>query len=182
MILQITKADVSQAAAIATVGKKSFRKAFEHLFKCKEELLEYLDHTYDPVKLAKSIRKENNIYFLAMLDGVAVGFAKIKKHSLNEQIESIAQMELQKLYILQEHHGSGIGTALLKEIKKLGNEICPDYIWLDTHVSNEDAIRLYEKNGFKKIGNYQFTIGTQVFEYYVMGLPVAVNEEAPCCC
>ena len=49
----------------------------------------------------------------------------------------------------------------------------PDYIWLDTHISNEKAIRFYEKNGFKKIGNYFFTIGTQTFEYYVMELPVA---------
>jgi ribosomal protein S18 acetylase RimI-like enzyme len=182
MILQITKADVSHTAAIATIGKKSFRKAFEHLFKCKEELFEYLEHTYDPVKLSKSIRKENNVYFVAVLNGEPVGFAKVKKHSLNEQIESIAQMELQKIYVLQEHHGNGVGTALLKEIKKLAAECCPDYIWLDTHTSNEDAIRLYEKNGFRKVGKYNFTIGTQTFEYHVMGLPVAVNKIVPCIC
>jgi diamine N-acetyltransferase len=172
MNLTIIRADVSHAAAIASIGKKSFRRAFEDLFRCKEELFEYLEHTYDPVKLVKSMRKENNVYLLALLDEKPVGFAKVKKHSLNEHIESVAQMELQKIYILQEHHSKGIGQALLNEIKSIGENSCADFIWLDTHTSNDKAIRLYEKNGFKKIGVHHFTIGTQTFEYHVMGCPV----------
>ena len=172
MCITIIRADVSHAATIATIGKKSFRNAFEHLFNCKEELFEYLEHTYDPIKLTKSIRKENNIYLLAMLNDQPAGFSKIKKHSLNEQIESIAQMELQKIYVLNEYRGRGVGSALLNEIMVLTRESCPDYIWLDTHVSNVNAIRLYEKNGFNKIGKYFFTIGSQTFEYHVMGLQV----------
>jgi ribosomal protein S18 acetylase RimI-like enzyme len=175
MYTKIIEADVSHTADIATIGKKTFRNAFEHLFKSREELFEYLEYTYDPVKLAKSIRKENNVYLLAFKDGEPVGFAKLKKHSLNDQIESGAQMELQKLYVLPEHHGGGVGSALLKEVINIAREIRPDYIWLDTHTSNENAIRLYERNGFHKIGNYFFTIGTQTFEYYVMGLPVAIK-------
>jgi len=99
--------------------------------------------------------------------------SKALERGENERIESIAQMELQKIYVLQEHHGAGIGTALLNEIKNLADKFCPDYVWLDTHISNENAIRLYEKSGFNKIGKYFFTIGSQTFEYHVMGLPVA---------
>lgn len=175
MSIKIIQADISHAASIVTIGKKSFRAAFEYMFNRKEELFEYLEYTYDPVKLAKSIRRKNNIYLLAFKEGEPVGFAKIKKHSLNDQIESGAQMELQKIYVLPEHHDSGIGTALLKEVKNLAREIYPDYIWLDTHISNENAVRLYERNGFKKMGRYFFTIGTQTFEYYLMGLPVAAG-------
>ena len=180
MYTKIIEADVSHTAIIATIGKKSFRNAFEHSFKSKEELFEYLEYTYDPVKLAKSIRKENNVYLLAFSDGQPVGFSKIKKHSLNDQIEAGAQIELQKIYVLPEHHGKGIGTALLKEVKNLARELYPDYIWLDTPMNNEKAIRLYEKNGFRKMGSYYFTIGTQTFEYCVMGLPVAFKVTNAC--
>ncbi|MGZ8559434.1 MAG: GNAT family N-acetyltransferase [Chitinophagaceae bacterium] len=175
MNTKIIQADISHAAIIATIGKKSFRNAFEHLFRSKEELFEYLEYAYEPVKLAKSLRKENNVYLLAYRGSEPVGFAKIKKHSLNDQIESLAQMELQKIYTLPEHQGRGAGSALLKEVKNLAKEISPDHIWLDTHISNEKAIRFYEKNGFKKISKYFFTIGTQTFEYYVMGLPVSLT-------
>ncbi|MFI5133840.1 MAG: GNAT family N-acetyltransferase [Chitinophagales bacterium] len=180
MSITITRADVSHAAIIATLGKKSFRRAFEHLFKSKEELFEYLEHTYDPVKLAKSIRKDNNVYFLAVLDDIPVGFVKAKKFSLHPQIESISQMELQKIYVLPEHHGIGAGKALLNAVTELAQEIKPDYIWLDTHISNEKAISFYTKNGFSKCGKHYFTIGTQVFEYDLMIFPVAVTE--PCDC
>ncbi|MDP4265314.1 MAG: GNAT family N-acetyltransferase [Bacteroidota bacterium] len=180
MSITIMQADVSQAATIATIGKKSFRRTFEHLFKSKEELFEYLEHTYNPVKLARSIREENNVYLLALVDGVPAGFAKVKKISLNEHIESLGQTELQKLYVLHEYHGRGIGTALLKEVQNVVKDIYPDYIWLDTHISNDNAIRFYERNGFKKMGKYFFTIGTQTFEYHVMGLPVAVEVANAC--
>lgn len=170
MITTVIRADASHAAAIATIGKKSFRNAFEHLFRSREELFDYLEKTYDPVKLAKSIRKENNIYLLAWQGGEPIGFAKLKKHSLNDQIESIAQMELQKIYVLPECRGRGAGNAMLREIMALGAVIKPDYIWLDTHTSNSKAISLYEAVGFKKTGQHYFTIGSQTFEYHIMSL------------
>jgi diamine N-acetyltransferase len=180
MSVVVIRADVSHAAVIATIGKKTFRKAFEHAFNCREELFEYLEYTYDTGKLVKSMRKENNVYLLAWKDGEPIGFAKIKKHSLHEHIESGAQMELQKLYVLHEYQGCGAGTALLKEARNLAKENQPDYLWLDTPITNEKAIRLYERNGFKKIGRHFFNIGTQTFEYYVMGLPVALKVTSAC--
>lgn len=180
MPVTIIRADVSHAANIATIGKKSFRHAFEHLFNSGQELLEYLEQTYDPVKLARSIRKENNVYFLALEGVVPVGFVKVKKHSLNEQIESGSQMELQKIYVLPAYQQGGAGSALMKAVKELSKEVYPDHIWLDTHTANNRAIRFYEKNGFKKIGLHHFTIGTQTFEYHVMGLPVAFKIANAC--
>jgi ribosomal protein S18 acetylase RimI-like enzyme len=168
--LKIAEAGVSQVAHIASIGKKSFRHAFGHLFLNRDELLGYLEFTYDPVKLMNSVKKANNIYLLAYAGGIPAGFAKLKNHSLNEFIESPVQMELQKIYVLPEYQGAGVGDALMQEIKNIVNGIHPDHLWLDTHVSNEKAIRFYSKHGFQKVGNYFFTIGTQNFEYYVMGL------------
>jgi len=179
MNIKVITADPSHAFTISSIGKQSFRDAFAHLFKNKEELLEYLEFTYHPDKIAKSLEKENNVFFLAFVENVPVGFAKVKKHSLNEQIESIAQMELQKIYVLSYYHGSGAGQALFQAVVDLANEIQPDFLWLDTHVSNAKAIRFYEKNGFRKSGKYHFTIGTQTFEYHLMSLPITVMQ--PCC-
>ena len=156
------------------MGYKNFAFAFKHLFSKNEDLQEYLDYTYNPIKLKSSIRKENNIYFMALTDGVPVGFAKVKKHSLNPQINCFVQMELQKIYVLPEHQGKGAGVALMHSIIHLVQEMQPDYLWLDTHVSNAKAVSFYEKNGFKKQRKYYFTIGTQPFQYYLMALPVAV--------
>lgn len=176
MAIKITKADESYAAVIASIGKRSFREAFECYFNKKEDLLKYLEYTYNSEKIEKSILKENNVYFIALADGIPVGFAKVKKFSLHPEIESGAQMELQKLYVLAEHHGSGAGPALMKAVLQLANELQPDYLWLDTLIINTKAIHFYERRGFKKTGKQTFRIGTQIFEYHLMSLPVAINE------
>ena len=179
MSIRVVIANQSHRFTISSIGKQSFRDAFSHLFKNKEELFEYLEYTYHPDKIGKSLEKENNIFFLAFVENVPVGFAKVKKSSLNEQIESIAQMELQKVYVLSYYHGSGAGQALLDATLDLAQEIQPDFLWLDTHINNDKAIRFYERNGFKKSGKYHFTIGTQTFQYHLMCLPVAVMQQ--CC-
>jgi len=176
--IKVITADPSHAFIISSIGKQSFRDAFARLFKNKEELLEYLEYTYHPDKIAKSLERENNVFFLALVENVPVGFAKVKKYSLNDQIESIAQMELQKIYVLSYYHGSGAGQALLDAVVDLACKVQPDFLWLDTHVSNNKAIRFYERNGFKKSGEYYFTIGTQTFQYHLMSLPIVVME---CC-
>ena len=180
MNIRIIVAGPSHADAIAMIGRISFRNSFGQFFKNKEELHEYLDYTYDPAKISRSIDKEDNLFFLALLENVPVGFAKVKKNSLNEQIESVAQMELQKIYVLPYYHGSGAGTALLQHVQVFAEESQPDYLWLDTLTTNAKAIRFYEKNGFRKAGKHHFVIGTQTFEYYLMCLPIAVMEPCEC--
>ena len=174
MRIEIIKAKAHNAPAIAYAGRTAFREAFAHLFNSRLELEEYLEYTYGVEKIACSINKENNVYFLAVVDGLPAGFAKVKKHSLNEQLDSVFQAELQKLYLMSQYHGLGIGQALLDKVKRLVESFEPDCLWLDTHVSNERAIRFYERNGFKKSGKHHFTIGSQTFEYYLLAMPIAV--------
>ena len=178
MNIKVAIASPSDAVTIATIGRLSFRDAFSRLFDSKKELQEYLDVTYKPEKIAKSISKENNVYFIAFVENVPVGFAKLKKNSLESRIRSVAQMELQKIYVLSYYHGSGAGAALMDAVVDYAQEVSPDYVWLHVHVSNEKALRFYLKNGFNISGKHFFTIGTQTFEFHMMCLPVAVMQ--PC--
>src|SRR5258706_14513563 len=164
MNIKVRLADPSGAVTVATIGRLSFRDAFARLFNNKKELQEYLDHAYDPEKIKRSILKENNVYFIAYVENVAVGFAKLKKNSLESKIRSVAQMELQKIYVLSYYHGSGAGAALMDAVVDYAGKRQPDYLWLHVHVSNEKAVRFYLKNGFKISGKHFFTIGTQTFE------------------
>src|ERR1051326_7319333 len=138
MNIQVIRANSSHADTISSIGKLSFRDAFGSLFNDKVALFEYLEYTYSIDKLVKSISKENNVFFIAFVENVPVGFAKVKKYSLNEQIESIAQMELQKIYVLSYYHGSGAGAALMQAVLDLACKIQPDFLWLDTHVRSEE--------------------------------------------
>jgi len=169
--IEIIKADASFTKTISTIGQKSFHDAFMPTFNRYEDLVEYLDYTYNVEKVADSIMKSNNVFFVALYNNKPVGFAKVKKQSLNKQITGSGQMELQKIYVLKEYHGAGVAAALLHSVIELAKIIHPDCVWLDVYVGNKRGIGFYEKKGFKKFGKHSFRIGTQTFLYDLMIMP-----------
>jgi ribosomal protein S18 acetylase RimI-like enzyme len=62
---------------------------------------------------------------------------------------------------------------LMDQLNREEDLIHPQCTWLDVLTINLRAIRFYEKNGFRKAGNHEFTIGTQVFYYDVMSRETA---------
>ena len=169
------KANFYDAEVISLIGKISFRNAFWNVFD-KNNLEEYLKTVYNPDKIEISISKENNTWFITEIDGRPVGFAKVRKFSLNDEIESVSQMQLEKIYVLPEYQDSGACTALLDEVLNLAHELLPDYIWLDVYTGNEKAMHFYERSGFKKETTYLRGFGAQRFEFHVMALPVHADE------
>ena len=165
-------ARANDALSIVQIGEVSFTHAFEHLFEKKQDLKEYLSYTYEEQKMRSSIEKPNNIFFIASNNRKPVGFAKVKRSSINKNIDAHQQMELQKIYVLPEYHGAGAGTSLINAVLNAAKEVKPDVLWLDVHISNVKAISFYEKTGFVKTAKHFFQIGSQVFEYHVMSLPI----------
>lgn len=59
------------------------------------------------------------------------------------------QLQIEAICVDEENRGKGIGTELLKYVKKFGKENnCTD-LYLTVNKENENAIKAYEKFGFK---------------------------------
>ena len=168
--ISIMQANAIHAPAIAAIGKEAFADTFGPLFESSEQLKQYLDRTYAIPKIAFGLRKSSNVFYLAVAGEKPVGFIKLKKNCLNPQIPSLSQMELQKLYVLKEYHGSGAGAGLMKAAIELAAAEKMEHLWLDTHIGNARGIRFYEKHGFTIYGEHYFTIGRQTFQYHLMNL------------
>jgi putative acetyltransferase len=82
----------------------------------------------------------------------AVGCGAVKSFEPNS-------MEVKRMFVPLESRGKGIASIVLQELelwaKELGNEKCV----LETGLKQPEAIRLYEKNGYKLIPNYGQYIG-----------------------
>lgn len=172
MAIRIIKATVNEADDIAATGRQSFYDAFHSIFIRKDELQKYLDTNYDVFKLRNSIENSNSLFFVAYDDNKPIGFAKLKQQSKHQQIQSARQVELQKIYVLKEYHGTGVSQTLLNKVLDTASELQPEIVWLNVHVGNTKARRFYEKNGFSVVGKHYYTIGTQKFEFDLMMVPV----------
>jgi len=62
--------------------------------------------------------------------------------------------EVKRMYTLPETRSKGIATKILAELEKWASELSYQKCILETGWRQPDAIRLYEKNGYKRISNY----------------------------
>ncbi len=169
MTITLRKANASDAAIIALLGRLTFRETFGALFAGREdELQTYLDQTFSVTKIASSINKPQNHYYLALLDELPVGYAKHKHPSANPLINDPAPAQLQKIYVLSEFIAHHIGHALLDAVMQAAVATQIRVMWLTVLDSNDRAIRFYERHGWTSAGKAIFAIGTQDFSFLVM--------------
>ncbi|MBE9461695.1 GNAT family N-acetyltransferase [Dyadobacter subterraneus] len=68
-------------------------------------------------------------------------------------------MEMKRMYTAPQDRGKGIATAVLTELENWAAELSYTKCVLETGKRQPEAIKLYEKNGYKRIPNYGQYIG-----------------------
>lgn len=76
--------------------------------------------------------------------------------------------ELSKIYVLPDHHGGGIATALMDLALATAGQWGVRSVWLGVNQQNQRAQRFYAKSGFSVTGTRTFQVGTGVENDYVM--------------
>lgn len=81
-------------------------------------------------------------------------------------------VELSKIYVLPDHHGAGVATALMGAAVRCAASGGARCVWLGVNQTNERAQRFYGKHGFTVGGTRTFTVGTQLENDFVMVRPL----------
>ena len=63
-------------------------------------------------------------------------------------------MEVKRMYTVQEYRGKGIASTVLAELETWASEMSFPKCILETGKRQTEAIRVYERNGYKRIPNY----------------------------
>ena len=63
-------------------------------------------------------------------------------------------MEVKRMYTSPESRGKGIASSVLGELETWASELSYEKCILETGKKQPEAIRLYEKNGYRVIPNY----------------------------
>jgi ribosomal protein S18 acetylase RimI-like enzyme len=166
--LIIREATPANAEYIALLGRITFTETFGHYFKNPNDLSVYIEKTFSVKKIRSSIQKLNNVFWIAFVDELPVGYAKLKIHSPSEFVSSEQTAQLQKIYVLKDFLAKKIGFKLQDVLLVKAVAAGSQAIWLSVLDSNERAINFYSKNGFAPVGDHDFQIGQEHFEFVVM--------------
>lgn len=166
--ITIRIAIVADAEYISLLGRVTFTETFGHLFNDRQDLIAYYERTFSVQKIRNGIKNPNNIFWLAFVNELPVGYAKLKLDSPSNFINSPRVSQLQKIYILKDFLSLKIGYELQNKMLLKATKHKSDHIWLSVLESNHKAITFYQKNQFHEVGNHDFQIGKEIFSFNVM--------------
>lgn len=145
-VIDIRKPTASDAESIVTLCNNERRKLYSSLLQdFGKDYYEYNSDSLEREIIAYRYRLQNKHHLMrycAFLDDTLVGYMVCS-------VDSDGQLQLHGIYVDSSVHGMGIGSKLMKYIFNLHDrKVCK----LRVISQNTDAIKFYEKFGFKPNG------------------------------
>ncbi|MCA1625824.1 MAG: GNAT family N-acetyltransferase [Acidobacteria bacterium] len=167
MNLSIRQADVSDKNIICALGVTTFCEAY---FEQDEssDLANYVLESFSPAQIEAELNDTDSTFFIAELNGKAVGYAKLRENSTVDCLKNKNAVELHRIYILERAKGKGVGGELMNRCLETARAKGYETIWLGVWEENPAARKFYEKLGFVKVGELQFPYGKTVGTNAVM--------------
>ena len=158
MIKLIKKCTLQDLESLQKISIETFYQTFADV-NTAENMKAYLENAYNEEKIYKELSNPNSSFFFVYVDERLAGYLKLNEFPSQSDINDIDSLELERIYILKEFQGAGLGKDLLEHAISIAIEHGKKYIWLGVWEHNEKAKRFYQKNGFYRIGVPSFTIG-----------------------
>ncbi len=108
----------------------------------------YLDKEFNKKRLESDLTDKNTAYYFINHEFNTVGFIKINNNSAIGSTISNA-VELEKIYVLPECKGMGVGKWTLQEIINKSAKDGKKNLFLSVIDTNVNAIAFYKKLGFQ---------------------------------
>ena len=167
MIKSIKKCTLQDLESLRKISIETFYQTFADS-NTEENMSAYLENAYNSEKLCKELCNPNSSFFFIYVDESLAGYLKTNEYPSQTDINDIDSLELERIYILKEFQGAGLGQDLLEHTISIATEHGKKYIWLGVWEHNERAKHFYQKNGFYRIGAHSFIVGDDVQTDYVM--------------
>jgi diamine N-acetyltransferase len=151
---------LDEAGAIAKLGRETFVESFGHLY-APTDLATFLSSVYTQSVVTAEMVNPLLRYQIAEETGQLVGYCKIGIGvTLDYDPGDRKIVELKQLYLRGATHGSGIGQALMDWALDQAVLEKADEMILSVYSDNPRAQRFYTRNGFSKIADTFFMVGS----------------------
>jgi GNAT superfamily N-acetyltransferase len=151
--------------AIDRVFRKTFCDTFAHLY--RQEDLDAFLAKFAPETWAEEFADPRYRFRVAEAESGVVGYVKLGPSALPIETDRRA-IELRQIYVLKEHHGSGIAAALSEWAIDEARRQNFEELYLTVYIDNHRARRFYDRHGFEAVGRYDFMVGNHADEDIIM--------------
>ncbi|WP_298546746.1 GNAT family N-acetyltransferase [uncultured Aquimarina sp.] len=150
--IKFQKCSEKDIDVLAKISQQFYPEHYSHIWK-NEDTSFYINLSFTTAAFKKDIETENIMYFLIQRFEKTLGLLKLRKHQELVGHTPAEALQLEKIYLLAEATGLGIGTHTIDFTKNLAKELNKKVIWLDV-MTTSPALQFYKKLGFKTVSYY----------------------------
>ena len=171
MTVQIRRATRADANLLAELGARTFKETFA-ADNTVEDMSAYVASHFYVEQQTAELDHPSSTFFIAEVDGVPAGYAKLHAGEPPDGIEDTNSIELVRLYAAQEWHGRGVGQELMRECLDEARKLGYQTIWLGVWERNARAQSFYKKWDFRSVGEHVFQLGSDPQRDILMERPI----------
>jgi ribosomal protein S18 acetylase RimI-like enzyme len=169
MSVFIRLAKKEEAEVIGILAAQTFTETFEW-YNTPENMREYNETHFTKNKILAEIEDKNSIMYVALIDDIIVGYAKLKSSEAPPELTVASHIEIERLYVSKKFHDKKVGLALMNTCIETAKQKKLDVIWLGVWEQNPRAINFYTRIGFQQFGSHIFQLGNDAQTDYLMKL------------
>jgi GNAT superfamily N-acetyltransferase len=173
----VTAAEVGLAGAadtreLADVAARTFPLACPPS-STRANIAAFIDANLSPARFSDYLADPDRVVLRAQQDGRIIGYAMlvlgvIEDANVARAVPLRPAVELSKMYVLPERHGTGASAVLMQAAIVYAKDLAARSMWLGVNQHNLRAQRFYEKHGFTVNGTRTFRVGDHIENDYVM--------------
>ncbi|HEU5136150.1 MAG TPA: GNAT family N-acetyltransferase [Steroidobacteraceae bacterium] len=166
-VVQVRRATVADAEALAQIGARTFFDAFA-ADNTPEDMRLFLAKTWRPDLQRAEILDDTLDTLLACVDDRLAGFAQVRAAQPPPGIAARNPVELKRFYVDKPWQGRGVAHQLMEAVETQTRAREAHELWLGVWERNERAQAFYRKCGFRKVGTQIFVVGNDPQTDHVM--------------
>jgi diamine N-acetyltransferase len=174
----IRRAVPSDAAALAELGARTFRDAFE-ADNTPEDMALYLASSYGPDLQSAELRNAGIVTLLAEGESRLAGYSQLREGPAPDCIDGQRPIELWRFYVERGWQGRGVAQMLMAATIEAAIARGAGTLWLCVWERNHRAQAFYRKSGFEDRGEKAFILGTDHQTDRVMALVLSQRDVPP---
>ncbi|MBC8151620.1 MAG: GNAT family N-acetyltransferase [Bacteroidetes bacterium] len=156
----------TDAPLLSEVALRAYRQHYLHLW--HDGGAWYINRCFTVDEMRAEMADPNSAWFLVEEAGEPVGFIKLNIDKPLEGDETQNALELERIYLVQEATGRGVGRAALEFIFDFARQRGKTLVWLKAMDSSTDAIAVYTRLGFALCGTHQLDFEAMKREFWGM--------------
>lgn len=159
--IKIRRAVIEDANALTELSITTFLDTFLKDNK-KEDMDKYIAGEMSISKLTDELNEPDNVFFLAYLDELLIGYAKLRTAKKLKELEGQNAIELERIYVLKQYHDAKAGATIMSHCISYAIAHHHHVMWLGVWEFNHRAVNFYKKWGFEFFGSHQFILGDDI--------------------